>query len=92
MSLKIIELEDLVENLGLPGLGLGIGAVILVPILGSALAKVGKPLAKTVVKTGIVTYQKTKGLLVEVAEGIEDIVAESRAELAETRTPEALSS
>ena len=87
MSLKIIELEDWVENLGLPGLGLGIGAVILAPILGSALAKVGKPLAKTVVKTGIVTYQKTKGLLVEVAEGIEDIVAESRAELAETAAP-----
>ena len=87
MSLEIIDLEDFVEDFGLPGLGIGIGALILAPILGNALAKVGKPLAKRVVKTGIVTYQKSKGVIAEAREAIEDIVAESRAELAETAAP-----
>ncbi len=82
MFLKI-DLGDFVEDLGLPALGIGIGAVILAPILGPALAKVGKPIAKTVVKTGIIGYQKTKGVLAEAREAWEDIIAESKAELAE---------
>ncbi len=38
------------------------------------------------VKGGIVLYEKGKGVVAEVGERFEDIVAEARAELAEERT------
>ncbi|MGK7876587.1 MAG: DUF5132 domain-containing protein [Xenococcaceae cyanobacterium] len=84
MSLKFdLNFGDFVEDFGTPGLVIGLGAVVLAPILGPALAKVGKPIAKAAVKTGIVAYEKTKGVFVEAKETFEDIIAESKAELAE---------
>ena len=84
MSLKLdLDFADFVEDFGVPGLAIGLGAVLVAPILGPALAKVGKPLAKAVVKGGMVAYDKTKGILAEAGEALEDIVAESKAELAE---------
>jgi hypothetical protein len=84
---KIIpELEDLAENLGVPG----IAAIVLLPVLVPVVAgKIGKPLAKASIKGGIVLYEKGKGVLAEVGESIEDIIAEAKAELAEGRTEEA---
>jgi hypothetical protein len=81
MSLKL-DLGDFVEDFGLPGLVIGGAALILAPLFGSALAKVGKPIAKTAIKTGIVVYEKSKDVLAEAREVFEDLVAESKAELA----------
>jgi hypothetical protein len=85
---KIIpELEDVAETLGVPG----IAAIILLPVLVPVVAgKIGKPLAKATIKGGIVLYEKGKGVLAEVGESIEDIIAEAKAELAEGRGEEAV--
>ncbi len=87
MALKnfIPDLEDVVEDLGIPG----VAAIVLLPVLiPVAAGKVGKPLAKATIKGGIVLYEKGKGVIAEVGETLEDLVAEAKAELAETRADE----
>lgn len=79
------KITDFVEDAGAPGLIAGIGAVILAPVLLPVVAGVGKPLVKSVIKGGIVAYEKTRGALAEVGETWEDMIAEARAELAEDK-------
>ncbi len=80
------DIEDVVEDLGVPG----IAAIVLLPVLVPVAAgKVGKPLAKATIKGGIVLYEKGKGVIAGVGETLEDIVAEAKAELAETQVERA---
>lgn len=79
------KITDFVEDAGAPGLIAGIGAVLLAPVLLPVVAGVGKPLVKSVIKGGIVAYEKTRGALAEVGETWEDMIAEARAELAEDK-------
>ena len=76
-------LEDVADQVGLPGAIAGMGALVLAPFLIPAVAKVGKPMAKAAIKGGIVAYQKAKGVIAEVGEVFEDLVAEAKVELAE---------
>lgn len=85
MSFIEIDWGDFVEDFGLPGLALGAGALLLAPILGVPLAKAGKPLAKATIKTSILVYEKTKNAA-EAQEALEELVTESKAELAEAET------
>lgn len=81
MSSKFVpEFEEVVENLGVPG----IAAIVLLPILIPVAGKVVKPIAKAAVKGGIVLYEKGKGVIAEVGENLEDLIAEAKAELAES--------
>lgn len=81
------KITDFVEDAGAPGIIAGIGAVILAPVLIPVVAGVGKPLVKSVIKGGLVAYEKTKGAFAELGETWEDIVAEARAEIAESKQP-----
>ena len=89
MTLKLKKivpnLEDVVEDLGVPG----ITAIVLLPVLIPVAGKVVKPLAKATIKGGIVLYEKGKGVITEVGESLEDIIAEAKAELAEAPGEEA---
>lgn len=86
MSLKDfvphIDIKDIVEDLGVPG----ITAIVLLPVLIPAVGKAAKPLAKATIKGGIVLYEQGKGVVASFGEGLEDLVAESQAELAEARS------
>jgi Protein of unknown function (DUF5132) len=83
MAAKFVpELEDVVEGLGVPG----ITAIVLLPVLVPVVTGIGKPIAKAMVKGGIILYEKGKGVIAEVGERFEDILAEAKAELAEKRT------
>ncbi|MDZ8050372.1 MAG: DUF5132 domain-containing protein [Aulosira sp. ZfuVER01] len=79
------KITDFVEDAGAPGIIAGIGAVLLAPIIIPVVAGIGKPLAKKLIKGGIVAYEKSKGAFAELGETWEDMVAEARAELAEDR-------
>ena len=80
MSIKLVpEFEEIVEGLGVPG----IAAIVLLPVLVPVAGKVVKPLTKAAIKGGIVLYEKGKGVVAEVGESLEDIIAEANAELAE---------
>ncbi len=78
-----LEVEDLFEDVGTPGIVAGIGALVLAPVVIPAIAKIGKPIAKAAIKGGITLYEKSIGAVAETGEVLEDLVAEARAELAE---------
>ncbi len=80
MSIKLVpEFEEIAEGLGVPG----IAAIVLLPVLVPVAGKVVKPLTKAAIKGGIVLYEKGTGVVAEVGESLEDIIAEAKAELAE---------
>ncbi len=86
MSVKLVpEFENLVEDLGIPG----IAAIVLLPVIVPVAAGVVKPMAKAAIKGGIVIYEKGKGVIAEVGETLEDLVSEAKAELSEAKMPEA---
>ena len=69
-------------------LAIGVGALVLTPIVIPLL----KPVAKATVKTGVILYQKTKGSLAEAGEVMGDIIAKAKAEvIAEQAAKNALS-
>ena len=79
------KITDFVEDAGAPGIIAGIGAVLLAPVVIPVVAGVGKPIAKSIIKGGLVLFEKSKGAVAELGENWEDMVAEARAELAEGR-------
>ena len=60
-------------------LAMGVGAAVLAP----AVVPVLRPLAKSIIKAGIIAYDQGRVALAELNEQTGDIVAEARAELAE---------
>jgi Protein of unknown function (DUF5132) len=84
MAKLVPHFEDLLEDLGVPG----IAAIVLLPVIVPVVGKIGKPIAKAAVKGGIVLYEKGKGVVTEVGETLEDMIAEAKAELAEGREQE----
>ncbi len=84
--------EDLFEDLGIPGIAAGVGAVVLAPVLIPAVAKVSKPVAKALIKGGIIAYKKSRSAIAETGEVLEDLLAEVNAELAEEEAQPSLES
>ncbi len=77
---------DLLEDVGIPGVVAGVGAVVLAPVLIPAVAKASKPVAKALIKGGIIAYNKSRSAIAETGEVLEDLVAEVTTELAEEET------
>lgn len=63
------------------GLAIGVGMAVAAPLIGAIL----RPLAKTVVKAGVVAYDQGRAAVAELNERSGDIVGEARAELAKSR-------
>ncbi|WP_107671072.1 DUF5132 domain-containing protein [Cyanothece sp. BG0011] len=78
-----IDIKDTIEDLGIPG----ITAIVLLPMLIPAAGKAARPLAKATIKGSVVLYEKGKGMIAHVGESVEDLVAESLAELSEEKEP-----
>ena len=74
-------LEDMFKGNPLTAVAVGIGAYLLVPVLGPVLW----PVAKAVIKGGILAYQGAA----QVGEVASDIVAEARSELDQGHEPAA---
>jgi hypothetical protein len=74
-------LEDLFKGGNIvTGLAIGVGAAVVAPAIVPAL----RPFAKAVIKAGLVAYDQGRVALAELNERTGDIVAEARAELAES--------
>jgi len=65
------------------GLVIGIGAVILAPVIMPVLAAAAKPLIKAGLKGGVLLYEKGQEMIAEAQELFEDLAAEVKAELYE---------
>jgi hypothetical protein len=61
---------------------LGLGVAMVAPTVLPSLATGLRPLAKSLVKGGVALYDAAKEGIAEAGEQLNDIVAESRAELA----------
>ena len=67
----------------------GAGVVLLAPLVIPVVAGLMKPVFKTVIKGGLITYNKVKETTAEAIESMEDLAAEAKAELAESAAAEA---
>jgi Protein of unknown function (DUF5132) len=77
-------LEGITESLGgslMSNLLIGAAAIALAPIVVPAVLAGMRPVAKTLVKGGVMVYEKTREMVAEVGEQMGDIVAEARSEL-----------
>ncbi len=72
-------IDDLFKGNIVAAVAIGVGAVILAPVV----ARAAKPLAKAAIKGGIIVFEKGKETFSEVGEVVEDLVAEVKAEMAE---------
>jgi hypothetical protein len=77
--------DDLFRN-GIGGVGtgllLGLGAVVVAPVVLSVVGAIAKPVVKAAIKGGLILAEKVKVTVAEVKETMEDVTAEAKAELA----------
>jgi hypothetical protein len=72
---------------------LGVGVAMVAPTILPSLAAGLRPLAKSLVKGGVTLYDAAKEGVAEAGEQLNDLIAESRAELAqEARKGESMES
>ncbi len=69
-------LNNAVKGTVLTGLAIGIGVVVVLPVLAGA----AKPLAKAAMKSGLILYNKGKEVVAGVGEVTEDLWAEAKTE------------
>lgn len=65
------------------GFTAALAATILAPVLIPAIKRGSRPLAKSLVKGGILLYEKGREAVASAGEMVEDVVAEVRAEAQE---------
>ena len=77
-------LDDMVGGLTsswVPSVLVGVGVALVAPIVVPALAGGMRPLAKAVVRGGMMVYDKGAEVIAEASEQLSDMVAEVRSEL-----------
>lgn len=74
-------LEDVTKNKVLTGLAIGFGAAILLPKLLPTIEQAAKPLAKGLMKSGLLFFEKGKEVIAEISETTEDLWAEVKTEV-----------
>jgi hypothetical protein len=72
--------EDVLKGGGvLTTLAIGVGVVVLAPIVIPMI----RPLAKSAIKAGVVAYDQGRMALAELTTAADGVIAEARAEMAE---------
>src|ERR1700761_5451909 len=81
-------LEDMLKGGNIvTGLAIGVGSVIVAPLIVPALTGLLRPVAKTAIKGGIVVYDWGRQAAAQVGEATSDMVAEVRADAQHARPP-----
>lgn len=75
------KIEELLQNDIARGVAIGVG----IAAAGAFLLPAVRPVARAVVKTGILCFEKGREMAAEAGEALEDIVAEVKAELSAER-------
>ncbi|MGF1488200.1 MAG: DUF5132 domain-containing protein [Prochloraceae cyanobacterium] len=84
-STALARLKQMYQKNPTQTIAIGLGVVVLTPVVLPLL----KPVAKATIKSGVGLFEKTKGAIAEAGEVIGDIVAEAKAEVAEERAEKA---
>ena len=81
--------DNIVEGFGsswVPTFLAGVGVALVAPVVIPALAAGMRPLAKAMIKGGMMVYDKGAEVLAETGEQLSDLVAEVRSEIDATAT------
>jgi hypothetical protein len=70
------------------GLAIGLGVLILAPVIAPAVGAVVRPMAKASIKSAMILFEKARELIAEATESLEDLAAEAQAEIAQQRQQE----
>jgi hypothetical protein len=62
------------------GLAIGVG-LLVAPVAIPIVAQAARPLLKTVIKGGVLAYERASELVAEALETVEDLAAEAKAEV-----------
>ena len=76
--------DDIVGGFGsawVPSVLVGVGVALVAPVVIPALAAGMRPLAKAVIKGGIMVYDKGTEALAEAGEQLSDLMAEVRSDI-----------
>lgn len=73
-------------NIG-SGLAIGVGSLIIAPLVIPVLSKTTRPLVKAAIKGGLVLWGTGKEKIAEAYELVEDLVAEAKSEIASETPP-----
>lgn len=65
------------------GVGIGAGSLLVAPVVGATLAAATRPIVKALLKHSILAAERSRERLAVLAESLEDVVAEVRAEVQE---------
>lgn len=69
------------SSMNMGSLAMGAGVVLLAPVVIPVVGAIIKPVAKAVIKGGIMAYEGAKLSIAETKETIEDLTAEAKAEV-----------
>jgi hypothetical protein len=86
-SAALIGIGPLIEPELLVGMAIGAGIVIASKWLPNVVSDVVRPIAKAAVKTGYAAMTALRETAAEVTEGVEDLMAEARAEQESAQQP-----
>jgi hypothetical protein len=78
-------LDDMLKG-GLPGILVGVGVTLAAPVLLPAAAAGVRPLAKALIKGGLVVATTVREVVAEAGEQLSDLVAEVQEESAGSST------
>jgi len=87
--------DDLTASMGgslMSNLLLGAAAVVVAPSVLPPVLAGGRPVAKTVMKSGVYVYDTARAMIVEAGEQLGALVAEARSELSTSTTTAATAS
>lgn len=76
------------NGLNLGSLAVGAGVVLLAPVVIPVVGAILKPVAKAIVKGGIMAYEGAKVSIAETRETLEDIAAEAKSEISQAGAKE----
>lgn len=69
-------------------LAIGAGVVLLAPVVIPVIGTIAKPIAKSIIKGALISYEGVKVTFAEAKESLEDITAEAKAEVGGDKTVE----
>jgi hypothetical protein len=78
---SMAQLENVGKSGLVRGIAIGLGAAVLIPVAAKAVAPFIRPATRSVLKFGLVAFEKAREAAGELSETVEDMAAEVREEL-----------
>lgn len=74
-------IQDFFKGNAAVTLAIGLAGAVLIPIVLPVVVRAARPLAKAVIKSGLIVFEKGRESFAEMGEVVEDMVAEAKSEI-----------